>query len=660
MKKIMIVFLCLIGVLTVNTTIVDAAEEVYEQKISKNVKDFVKVNNLSKDDYLTVGVILSESNIFIKPNVDTYIEQAELNGDFKLELHNYREALKDYNQNYISCFIGKSDYDVIYSSNYSSIIVINITVKDLEKLSKHDEVQSIRFLTHDYRLFDVSSELLDCPELSEFACTVFNPSQSYNVATNVIGTQGSLNDGDGVTVGILEEGKPDLSNIEFQQKTFGTVTIDQSPFGVDNHATDSGIVIAGGLNGIVPHANIVHEQFEMEVTIENFLQNVENLIEADVNVINMSAGLLPNIASHGEYDEVSFLLDILLLEVSVTFVKSAGNNGNRAYTMQNESDLITSPGSASNIIVVGSTDNNGNYLSTFSSTQTYSGSLDDGTSTQLSNKPDLLAPGGQEYRYYSSPVVTQIAIYRVEVPNSETDSFKMFGTSLAAPQVTGIIAMMMDQREILMFRPALVKTILVAGASQDVLVKSQLSDSGLQTTSCNFDSTNGYSDMCGFGLVDAEESLRLVQHQDYKSYSNNDHVIPTSGKLNIYDIEVNLIAGETVIISNAYMRNHGSSNGGYNTYFDMSDIDIQVTGYGLNIESNASNFNSERISFVVPTTGKYLITVWLDEVNGATGITGAFLDNIGFIVVNAGRDVEFVTIPLPPPCKPGDMCDVTY
>ena len=54
----------------------------------------------------------------------------------------------------------------------------------------------------------------------------------------------------------------------------------------------------------------------------------------------------------------------------MTFVKSAGNNGNRAYTMQNESDLITSPGSASNIIVVGSTDNNGNYLSTFSSTQT--------------------------------------------------------------------------------------------------------------------------------------------------------------------------------------------------------------------------------------------------------------------------------------------------
>jgi serine protease len=148
----------------------------------------------------------------------------------------------------------------------------------------------------------------------------------------------------------------------------------------------------------------------------------------------------------------------------VILVAASGNQG---------SSVLQYPASYAGVISVSGTDNN-NVLGTYS-----------GTGSAI----DVAAPGG----VYSGGVTEVIltANWSTEINPNEFVQFARAGTSLAAPQVSGVIALMKAVYPSL--KPEDVDTLLAAG--------SMTTDLGAA----------GRDDLYGWGLIDAHKSVLAAQ-----------------------------------------------------------------------------------------------------------------------------------------------------
>lgn len=220
-----------------------------------------------------------------------------------------------------------------------------------------------------------------------------------------------------------------------------------------------------------------------------------------------------------------------------------------------------------NAITVGSIDYNKN-ISSFSSWDTDNNYL---------YKPDLVAPGGR----------------MSSVPNL---SGSYDGTSFAAPMVTGIIALLMEEFPVLKLNPVLLKSALHLG--------------------CEFlpTQTNYFDQQSGFGLVNYENTREYLNNSNYSNfniptYANNGDIIlsynvsiPSNNKIEINinwlinSVEANINTNSHTpnytkckvqiydIQKQKYMRyDETISNLGYLSYANPSDstrtyrLDIRLT-----------------------------------------------------------------------------------
>lgn len=219
-------------------------------------------------------------------------------------------------------------------------------------------------------------------------------------------------DGSGVNIGILEEGLPKSTDhltgvtYEFRQTPIHDLGNSKMKQNVRNHATYTSRILVGE-DGIANGANYYFSNlYEVDSQKYDQIEAYDWLIDKNVDIINRS-----NNIQTGKYDALAAYTDYLISGSFVTIVCAVGSEENGAST------LMGSPSTALNAICVAAIDAD-KKLSNCNTLYIHNEYED------FLLKPTVCAPGGNLW------------IQGV---------FQDSGSSFAAPIVTGIIALLMDE-----------------------------------------------------------------------------------------------------------------------------------------------------------------------------------------------------------------------
>ncbi len=252
--------------------------------------------------------------------------------------------------------------------------------------------------------------------------------------------------GAGVTVAILDTGVAS-GNLDFAPNSVQLVNVNPSATGGADghgHGTHVGGIIkaknsAGTYTGVAPDANLISVKIAddtgaaTEADLLRGLQWVyDNRASTKIRVVNLSVSA--SIAESYLTSPVDAAVEQLWLN-GITVVAAAGNRGSALdatwYAPANDPYAIT----------VGCLDENqdanplDDSLCTFSS----SGKTQDGY-----YKPDLVAPGRRIYSTLASKSSTMAQQYPDRI-SADGQHIRLSGTSMAAPVVTGEIALLLQR-----------------------------------------------------------------------------------------------------------------------------------------------------------------------------------------------------------------------
>lgn len=281
-------------------------------------------------------------------------------------------------------------------------------------------------------------------------------------------------DGTGVNVGIWEAGPAVVDNAHLDLTGRVNIQPGQSATRSDHAAHVAGTIGGSGANvaaaeGMAP--NVTMASWSVETSAANPLEDVNEMTAATtgtggglpVQVTNHSYGAIigwdfgftppfsPNQGLFGAYTNRSAAFDNLVVQSGLVIVKSAGNDrndappapvtGQPADCTQNGfavfADCIDPFGSAKNVVTVGAM-NGANAIAGFSSF----GPTDDGRI-----KPDVVAHGVSLLSLASSNFFSDSPNdndNNDDVVDSTTASVTMSGTSMSAPVVSGIAALLLQ------------------------------------------------------------------------------------------------------------------------------------------------------------------------------------------------------------------------
>lgn len=398
-----------------------------------------------------------------------------------------REAYADVQHIENTQFIGRCLTDIIqteravatedttYICKYAPCVIAEFTKAELLEIAKDSEVDRISYIP--------SMRLQNSMDVSVPAVrATFEPTSLYYGYT-----------GEGVAVGMIEEGLPDIAETAFDGADISVYNYnsgwdaytDEYKEVVVEHANSVASIMVSQDNekrGIVPDAKLVCASVGNSV---DYIEAVEFLIGSNnnISVINMSANFSRTLDKSAGLEEdliTAYLEDTVLdnwtnhiaVEHSVHFVVSAGNMRTIPVEFSdfyyNDTLHTEVPARAENVIAVGNiNDNNSsNHL-----TYTLNSSSKYVDAAGFVNKPDIVAPG----------------------TNISTPFGTLSGTSFSAPHVSATIALLIDAVPSLATLQDAVKAILAAGISSNVI---------------SYDSRDTVNfDKCGAGLLDAQGAL---------------------------------------------------------------------------------------------------------------------------------------------------------
>ncbi len=228
--------------------------------------------------------------------------------------------------------------------------------------------------------------------------------------------------GHGITVAVIDS-EVALRHPAFQDRVIHRRNYTTQPWGVPGpHGTAvAGIIGARHqeYSGVAPHVTIYN--YKVLGTVRPFNSTdfdgalaIQQALEDGVRVANCSWGA--GKAGNGTSREAKACNNAWLH--GLTVVKSAGNDGPGAST-------LTRPADAEGVIVVGATDSTGREVASYSSR---------GPTANRRTRPHLVAPGGQRGD----------DLFGVQV--SGRFGGISYGTSLAAPHVTGLLALLLERQ----------------------------------------------------------------------------------------------------------------------------------------------------------------------------------------------------------------------
>jgi serine protease AprX len=330
--------------------------------------------------------------------------------------------------------------------------------------------------------------------------------------------------GQGIGVAILDSGiapHPDLAgrivaSVDLTSGLPGEPLV--APADPGGHGTHVAGLVAGdgtasgGLyTGVAPGARLVDVRVigaSGATTISTLIRGMQWVLAHraayNIRVVNLSAGA--PVATSYKTDPLAAAVEVLIL-AGVTVVVSAGNNGPGSST-------ITTPGSDPYVITVGAADDNG--TPTLDDDSSPSWSSHGPTSIDAVAKPDLVAPGRKMVSLRSPGSTLDVALPDRQVPGLDPTApayFRLSGSSMAAPVVAGVVALMLEKNPVL--TPAQVKHRLKATATPLAYGTPESTGSGLVNAVAAVGSADGSGENPGYGFSDglADEMYPYIYGQ---------------------------------------------------------------------------------------------------------------------------------------------------
>ena len=484
-----------------------------------------------------------------KEKTDKYIEKKREKYRDK-----YNEKSKD--------FLEKakiSDEDIIFRSQYTPMIIAELTEKQIKKVAKSDEVSSIIL----YEVLFFSEPSIEIG--------------AYIESTKISDIKNNLNlYGENIKIGIVEGGNVTSNDYLPTERIFEVGITYSNPN--SNHVQNTAKILAGN-NGVASKSLIyTSATFYTKDNSQSYYEAIEELLNAGVVLINSSFGYLFHydeysvgtfaehklIKSYTVYDK---WVDHVVSVHNVSFIVSAGNDAENGYYTYNNQQVdiiqhrILAPGNACNVITVGACDTKSNNISSDDVLYT-SSSYDEFDSVE---KPDIVGPA----------------------------EFEGGGTSSSAPFVSGIIALMIDLRPSLAAYPHIIKAILLASCHHKA-----------SSTTSTETMAQGITDKQGAGVVDVYCALSITGRSDYGVRSISAGTTNADVKFN-----VPFLYGATGInVSIAWLRNNtisGSHNDATNANAgDLTDLNLSVMESGSEEGSSAlTNSSTEMVYVSSPVAG---------------------------------------------------------
>ena len=236
-----------------------------------------------------------------------------------------------------------------------------------------------------------------------------------------------------------------------------------------------GTASGGAYAGVAPGANLIDVRVITatgSTTVSTLIAGMQWVLahrsEFNIRVVNLSAGA-PMTVSYSN-DPLATAVEVLVF-AGITVVVSAGNDGPKHSS-------ITSPGSDPYVITVGAIDDSGTATTSDDAIALWSSQGP--TAIDGLAKPDLVAPGRKvvSLRSPGSTLDQELpdrVVYGLDplVPAY----FRLSGTSMAAPVVTGVVALMLERTPTL--TPAQVKRHLMNTAAPLAYGSPDATGSGL-------------------------------------------------------------------------------------------------------------------------------------------------------------------------------------
>lgn len=507
-----------------------------------NNKEFVTfTNDLETNQELIMKIRNQNRNNFKEKNSEFSKKYIKTNG--KLNISEHSPFIFITFDDYESYLHEKEYFKVLSENNFVDSIYVEETPK-FEVASSSGEV-SVN--TSD------SLELVDMDEAKEI----------INVNYNSIYT------GDGVNVGIIDEGYPN-NTLNFTNNEI----VDYNTLWSSEH-TNKVASIIGGTHGIATNSNLYIHSYSPSNSDYNFDDGIEWLLGKGVNVVNISMYSDGRTGNQGEYDGHSAYLDYIVWNNYLTIVKSAGNRGRT-------DDFVTNPGVGMNTISVGSIDGNKN-ISDYSSWDV------DSSIDGILMKPTLVAPGEN-----------------IIIPNTNNSILNSTGTALendysgtsfAAPMVTGVIALLMEEFPRLMEYPEAYMSALISGASK------------LPSQSSVWDT------YAGAGLINYEATREILKSS---SYVNTSITNSTSSSTAVISKDVSVEANKEVDYCLFLIQNSNVTSPSSTVYtpnlskyqvkiYDENNVLVETNEYGENSNVIIGTINNSSTNSKIYSIKVYLI-----------------------------------------------------
>jgi len=381
--------------------------------------------------------------------------------------------------------------------------------------------------------------------------------------------------GTGVTIAILENGNVDPNNSFLHHAPISRTTT----AGIDDHTTWVASDAASFHNtyrGIAYGTTVLSAGHEAPQS--DFVAGLQWTINQGARIVNISEGY----EADNNVNWLDRAVDYWARSSFLAITKSAGNTGGS----------ITTPGKAWNVITVGATDDNDDP--DWSDDQMWASSAYINPVSLHSDreKPEVVAAG----------------VDIVSLGIGGTISPPTSGTSHAAPQVAGLVALLNDRNASLRSWPEAAKAIIMASATHNIIgptiivrnqgdlhdgagaINAALADTVAQTR--NFSDVDPCSTSCWWGV----------------SINNSSFPVGTELTRTFYAKE-----GDLIRVTIAWWAHADVPGNNYS--FDRLDTDLDLrikdpnNQYVSNASSQSWDNNYEMVEFVAPQTGEYKIAV---------------------------------------------------
>jgi subtilisin family serine protease len=243
-----------------------------------------------------------------------------------------------------------------------------------------------------------------------------------------------------VSIAILDSGI-DASHPNFDEITYeeSFVTLengyssDEPVFDLHGHGTHVAGIAAGNgaFGGVAFNADLVNlkvaDMFGSATSL-GFVAAIDKAIELDVDVISISLGF--EFSTPWSEEDIYIEAVNRAVDLGINVVVAAGNEGSGSVPFA----TINTPAAASKVITVGALSRN-NSVADFSS---------QGPTINYRLDPDIVAPGSEIVGPLANGGVMDLA-YNSLVGISISDFIILSGTSMAAPVVSGAVALLKQQ-----------------------------------------------------------------------------------------------------------------------------------------------------------------------------------------------------------------------